>query len=473
MPTRDAYTAAMQNPGDRFRDPELANGRTVRKASGQPIVYSGQFASVYRMSGKGRDHAVRCFVSEVPNRQQRYRALSDYLNIMRPPGFVPFAYLPRELLVRGERHPVLKMDWVEGKTLDRYIDANLANPSALSALATGWLRLMKDLQSMPMAHNDLQHGNIIVKPTGDLRLVDYDGVFLVPFKGERSPELGHRNYQHPSRTAQDYDEHVDNFPALVIHLSLMAIARDPSLWGRFHADDNLLFTKDDLVHPAGTPLWSELERCPDPEVRALTAELQRCCRLPVSQVPALDSILGRRPASGNATARPARTARLTLKTPIGRRQSTTTGGANPSTRISSAPPGTSGRQVPSPGVTVRTRAGRPGGSGVRSPSIEAKSRLGRLTHFIRKSTKAAAYAGRLVGRTTFRSLSAFRRIICNIHLHEDRMVTGLYLLALLTLLAFVVLGLYHMIGNIVAILATLLVCSGVATAVYIWQANRP
>ena len=63
MPTRDAYTAAMQNPGDRFRDPELVQRENaVRKASGQPIVYSGQFASVYRMSGKGRDHAVRCFV---------------------------------------------------------------------------------------------------------------------------------------------------------------------------------------------------------------------------------------------------------------------------------------------------------------------------------------------------------------------------------------------------------------------------
>ena len=212
MPTREAYTAAMQHPEIRFRDPELANGKTAKKASGQPLVYAGQFASVYRVSSPGHDHAVRCFVIEVPNRQQRYRALSDYINIMRPPGFVSFAYLDRELQIGGERHPVLKMDWVEGQTLDQYVAANLANPGALRALAASWSTLMKDLQGMPIAHNDLQHGNVIVEPTGELRLVDYDGVFLAPFRGEPSPELGHRHYQHPSRTARDYDEHIDNFP---------------------------------------------------------------------------------------------------------------------------------------------------------------------------------------------------------------------------------------------------------------------
>ena len=314
MPTRDAYTAAMQNPRDRFRDPELANGRTVRKASGQPIVYSGQFACVYRMSGQGGDHAVRCFVSEAPNRQQRYRALSDYLNITHPPGFVSFAYLDRELLIRGERHPVLKMDWVDGQTLDRYVAANLANPAALGALAAEWARLMRDLQTMPIAHNDLQHGNVIVRPEGDLGLVDYDGVFLAPFRGDSSPELGHRNYQHPSRTARDYDERIDNFPALVIHLSLLAIARDPSLWNRFHDGDNLLFTRADLAHPGSTPLWSQLERCPDPEVSRLIGELERCCRLPVAQVPTLEAVLTGSAASRSKSLQTVGPTRLVLKT---------------------------------------------------------------------------------------------------------------------------------------------------------------
>ena len=320
MPTRHQYTAAMQNPRVRFQERELARGKTAVGKSGQPIVYSGQFASVYRITSNGRDRAVRCFVSEDPNRKQRYRAMSDYLNMMRPPGFVDFEYLDRELLVDKERHPVVKMEWVAGTTLDKYVEANRTNPGALTKLAAEWLRLMSGLQSLPMAHNDLQHGNIIVQPTGGIRLVDYDGVFLSPFKGQPSPELGHRNYQHPRRTARDYDENIDNFPVLVIYLSLMAVGSDPSLWDRFHTGENLLFTKDDLANPGSTDLWFALASIPGAGIPRLTAELRRCCQLPVAQTPPLSIILGCQTRTGSPPPQPGRPAPLRLKTSARRRQ---------------------------------------------------------------------------------------------------------------------------------------------------------
>ena len=78
------------------------------------------------------------------------------------------------------------------------------------------------LMGLRIAHNDLQHGNVLVQREGGIRLVDYDGKFLPKFRGERSPELGHKNYQHPERSPEHYDENVDNFSSLVIYLSLLA-----------------------------------------------------------------------------------------------------------------------------------------------------------------------------------------------------------------------------------------------------------
>ena len=57
----------------------------------------------------------------------------------------------------------------------------------------------------------------MVQDNGALHLVDYDGIFLPRFQGEPSPEIGHRHYQHPKRTDQDYHEEIDNFPSLVVY----------------------------------------------------------------------------------------------------------------------------------------------------------------------------------------------------------------------------------------------------------------
>ena len=364
MPTRHEYTLAMQNPEARFNDRELANGTTAMSKPGQPLVYSGQLACVYRVTSNGKDHAVRCFVREASDpeaseREERYRTMSDYLNIMRPPGFVGFEYLDRELLVGGARHPVVKMDWVEGLTLDRYVGANRNNAGRLRVLSTEWSELMGNLQHMHIAHNDLQHGNVIVTPAGSMRLVDYDGVFLSLFKGISSPELGHRNYQHPGRTARDYDEKVDNFPALVIHLSLMAVGSDPSLWDRFHNGDNLLFTKNDLANPGSTNLWSALAGIPDEEIHRLTAELERCCRLPVSQTPPLHDILGCKGGTGSSSSQPSRPGRLRLKTSVRRRLLSAVGDRGRPSTQSPPPTGLPKAEAASGSVRASARRGTP------------------------------------------------------------------------------------------------------------------
>ncbi|QLQ08322.1 MAG: hypothetical protein HZY76_21580 [Anaerolineae bacterium] len=55
---------------------------------------------------------------------------------------------------------------------------------------------MRNLQTHGIAHGDLQHGNVLVA-ADELRLIDYDGMYVPPLSGRESHEIGHRNYQHP------------------------------------------------------------------------------------------------------------------------------------------------------------------------------------------------------------------------------------------------------------------------------------
>ena len=153
-------------------------------------------------------------------------------------------------MVKGQWYPIVRMDWASGEPLNRFIRNNLGNSDAIADVARRWRgEVMAPLRGLNIAHNDLQHGNVMVEANGRLHLVDYDGIFLPRFQGEPSPEIGHKNYQHPQRSAGNYDDQIDNFPAFVIYLSLLALRADQSLWDRFYNDDNLLLTQRDYSNP--------------------------------------------------------------------------------------------------------------------------------------------------------------------------------------------------------------------------------
>ena len=286
------YSEAIQNPPLCFKGADLEAGGVALNPRGMPLVFSGNFACVYSIEVGGRKFAVRCFTREVKDQQTRYNKLSEYLINVLPPSFVHFEYLEQGINVRGDWYPIVRMEWVEGESLSSFVGSNLADPVALHRVAAQWRGgPAASLRGLGIAHNDLQHGNVMVQADGRIRLVDYDGMFLPGFRGERSPELGHKNFQHPLRTAEDYDAYVDNFPSLVLYLSLLAIASDPGLWNDFYNDDNLIFTREDYADPGKSPLFDKLKKSPDQTVAKLAERLEECCALPVEDVPDLETIL--------------------------------------------------------------------------------------------------------------------------------------------------------------------------------------
>ena len=285
------FTEAVQNPGLCFRGTDLEPGQVSRNPRGLPLVFSGAFASVYPVSVGNRTYAVRCFTREVSDQQARYGALSNYLLNVLPPSFVHFEYVQHGINLRGDWYPTVKMEWVDGELLSRFVGYRLDQPDALRRVAAQWRGgPAASLRGLRIAHNDLQHGNVMVQRDGSIRLVDYDGMYLPQFRGERSPELGHKNYQHPRRSAEHYDENADNFPSLVIYLSLLAVSSDPGLWD-FHDEDNLIFTRKDYADPGSSELFGRLKSSSDRTVAMLAERLEEYCGLPLEVVPDLETVL--------------------------------------------------------------------------------------------------------------------------------------------------------------------------------------
>ncbi len=286
-PTPQDYNEAVQSPQTSFSDPELKLGHVEEDRLGLPRPISGRFAVVYNMRCGSRRYAVRCFQSKVPDQQERYAAISAHLKQAPLPYTVNFEFLPQGIRIRGQWYPVLKMEWIAGEELQTYVKSHLQDSAALLRLATDWITMTEALQKALLAHGDLQHGNVIV--AGDkLKLIDYDGMFVPTLAGKRSHESGHRNYQHPNRTALDYGPYLDHFSNWVIYVSLVALAIDPSLWTRLRGGDEcLLFRKDDFTPNGNSQALTALARHGDPRLQNLGSLFESLLYLMPVQVPAL------------------------------------------------------------------------------------------------------------------------------------------------------------------------------------------
>ena len=288
-PTPSDYQAALQTPDAAFADPELQQATPRTNALGLPQPITGAFAAVFPLTtASGVQHAAKCFVTEVPEQQVRYEAVSETLNEFDHEALVPFAYQPRGVRVHGEAYPLLKMEWATGTTLNRFVASHLDQPAVLDRLATAWAELMSDLEAMDLAHGDLQHGNVLVEEEGDalrLRLVDYDTMYVPALQGRNSLEVGHRNYQHPDRTDADFGPSLDRFAGGVIYTALRACAVRPELWERFDTGENLLFRDADFYAPDESPLFEALANTE--AVRSLTEALRTACYLEPTDMPPL------------------------------------------------------------------------------------------------------------------------------------------------------------------------------------------
>lgn len=291
-PTAGDYAQALQNPHVCFRDPQMQAGRVKKHLMGMPVGSDGNAAIVFELSCPTNTFAIKCFKRAATDRQQHYNELSQQLRHLSSPYLTDFSYLPDTILIKGEWFPLLRMAWVSPNQLGYHIEQSIAQGKSLSSLANAFRSMMREIGQLNIVHGDLQHGNVLVEPGGQLRLIDYDGTCVLPWRGTLPDERGHPNYQHPERLRSGYYEaNTDAFAAQVIYLSLLALEVEPSLWSDFNNAENLLFTAKDFGNPSRTKIWSRLLLSPNTEVRRLTAKLDEACRAPIATIASLESLL--------------------------------------------------------------------------------------------------------------------------------------------------------------------------------------
>ena len=286
-PIGQQYEVAVQNPLRAFDDWELQQCSVVLQ-NGMPRVWSGGFAATFRMERAASAWAVRCFTRPVPQLEKRYTIIGKFL-AQHTPEFLTRA----ELLVRGVRvgadwHPVIKMPWVQGRTLNSFIGSTLGTPGQLIPVRDDLLKLAGGMQSLNMAHGDLQHGNVIVF-NGRLKLVDYDGIYVPNLKGLPSSEIGFKHYQHPDRGRSHWGPAMDNFSLIVLYIGLSAVAMEPRLWSKFDNEVNVLFNASDFADPLKSPLFKELLNLPG--LGSMPEQFQEICRAGLNKVPTLNDFV--------------------------------------------------------------------------------------------------------------------------------------------------------------------------------------
>lgn len=248
-PLISEYVRAIQDASSNLD--KLAHLVPVLDDHGEPYRSSGAFAIVFKMKDEqtGKCYALKCFTEEQEGRAEAYRQIADELEFVDSSYITSVKYLDKEIFVDSsceeDEFPVLLMDWIDGETMENYIAENYQDNYAMAMLCYRFCKMAAWLRSQPFAHGDIKPDNIMVRPDGNLTLVDYDGMFVPAMKGQKSPTIGTKDFSHPLRTVDDFDETIDDFALASIALSLKAISLKPSLLDESGVADRLLFSADD------------------------------------------------------------------------------------------------------------------------------------------------------------------------------------------------------------------------------------
>lgn len=203
---------------------------------GEAYALKGGFAlSIKIVKPNNKPQCLRCWTDGKADESQidYLVEVADIINKNNDkdcPYFIGFNIVERLLKVDGIELPGLIMDWVEGETLNKYIMANSGHSGAqIKLVAQKFAKMCNILNSRKISHGDLSAVNIIVKPDGNLKVIDYDSLYS-PSMGRKVQYIaGIKDYQHPQReSATYYETYMDYFSQHVIYAALLIMANNAS-----------------------------------------------------------------------------------------------------------------------------------------------------------------------------------------------------------------------------------------------------
>ena len=293
-PSFAEYADALQlDLGVVLADPVLARGTLLRRASGLPVAHGGTFALTFEVETDHRKYALRCFHKRLDALHERYDAITKHLAGVKGPYLVACQFQPQGITTESGTYPVVRMDWVDGQSLAAFVAEHLQDSGALQQMRFSLRRLARHLRENGIAHGDVQPSNIVVQRGANLRLIDYDGMFVPALGPFCSTELGQRNFQHPGRRRRHFNASLDSFPFSVIDLALDALSRRPDLWLRTASgEDAFLLRAADFADPANSATFALLSR--EPGIERRVKHLAAICMEPFEQIPSFEDFVAAR-----------------------------------------------------------------------------------------------------------------------------------------------------------------------------------
>jgi hypothetical protein len=291
------YLEAVQHPAQAFVDPELKQGSVAENALGLPLVMSGGFALTYAVTTPKRKCAVRCFHREIPAIQQKYNAISKKLRTLTNAYFVDFDFQPSGISVRQQTFPIVRMDWVEGDTLGVWLDKHYTDARALEKARADFAVIARFLEREGIAHGDIQNGNVMVA-NGDIKLIDYDGMYVPGMRTGNGSETGHRHFQHPTRGVAHFGPQMDRFSFIALDLSLKAVIADKALYPKFReGGETIIFRANDFADPQNSEIFKRLLAMP--KLKDEARNFAAICGAGLAAVPTLDDFRAGRNIPGS------------------------------------------------------------------------------------------------------------------------------------------------------------------------------
>ncbi len=288
LPTKDQLSTAIENPKN-ILDPDLDGYSAIDGLVG-PESYSGGFCIVYPVTNGSKKYAFRLWHTEIEGIKDRLKKISTYLSSANISYFVEFEYVDDALRVPGYNGvaqvvDAVRMEWINGLNLVEYINSivtnlNLTNQEKkqnLNKLADNFLKMVSYLHEKKVSHGDLQHGNIIILDSGEIKLVDYDSVYVPLFTDELQVTSGLATYQHPNRkgTKRLASAEDDYFSELIIYLSILCIAEDFALWTPMDARNEhvLLFSDSDYKDIESSSIYKTANSFNNSKIKLLLSRL--------------------------------------------------------------------------------------------------------------------------------------------------------------------------------------------------------
>src|SRR5262245_3774099 len=286
------YLEAVQHPAQAFIDPDLKQGAIAENNLGLPLVMSGGFALTYAVTTPRRKCAVRCFHREIPAIQQKYEAISKKLRSLGKGCFVDFDFQQSGINVRQKIFPIVRMDWVEGDTLGVWMDKHFDDRRALEKACADFAAIARFLEQKGIAHGDIQNGNVMVT-NGEIKLMDYDGMFVPGMRPGNASETGHKHFQHPDRRVANFGPGMDRFSFIALDLSLQAVIEDNSLYRKFReGGETIIFKANDFADPGNSEIFRRLLAMP--KLKEQARNFAAICEAPLAAVPTIDEFLAGR-----------------------------------------------------------------------------------------------------------------------------------------------------------------------------------